>query len=137
MPKQSLTIEVEVPEGWELTGEFRSPESGEVVLKGFLTGNGQAIRVVCSPMARYENCPILRKAEVWKPLTPEIAVDFYVTKKPITWRFRGCNSIAKKTFVTGLYTSAMGAPCICFPVQDDTLGLRHTIERIDYLEEDA
>ena len=131
MPKQSLTIGIEVPEGWEAYDyDYAAPGTS------YLDCNGQerhwpksAERTTLSRFV------LLRKAEVWKQLTPELAVEFYVTKKPITWRFRGCNSIAKKTFVTGLYTSAMGAPCICFPVQDDTLGLRHTIERIDYLEE--
>lgn len=33
MPKQQITIEVDVPDGYEATGEFRSPTLGDVFLQ--------------------------------------------------------------------------------------------------------
>ncbi len=39
MPKQTLTIEVDVPDGWMATGEYRPPNKGEHYLQ---TGKSQA-----------------------------------------------------------------------------------------------
>jgi hypothetical protein len=61
MPKQ--TLQVEVPEGYELTGEFRVPESGELIL---MDGEAVGFSKFTAPLIS-KWFPILRKTERWRP----------------------------------------------------------------------
>ena len=63
MSKQTLTVEVEVPEGYELTGEVRPPQLGEYFLD--CDWKNLARSTINYGTRAY---PILRKAENWKPL---------------------------------------------------------------------
>jgi len=118
-------------EGYEYTGEFRIPNEGEryVDIYGGLSAPA-------GPKC-YLFRAILRKAEVWKPLTLEKAIEVYRSGSSITWRFAGGDKpgAARSCAITGIYVSAMGQQCVAFPNNDDTLGLRHTMHRIEYLED--
>jgi len=61
--KQTLTVEIEVPKGYELTGVVRPPQQGEYYLDGDWKSVSKAH--INFSHAAY---PILRKAENWKPL---------------------------------------------------------------------
>ena len=63
MPKQALLVEV--PEGYELTGEFRIPKSGELILMdGAAVGFSTFTATLVSKWF-----PILRRTERWRPAT--------------------------------------------------------------------
>ena len=82
MAKATLTVEFDVPEGYEYTGEFRHPVKGETFLRGLATGRYS----VDTASYTYESVrsPILRKTQVWHQLTPEKALEFMLTKKEVT-----------------------------------------------------
>ncbi len=67
-------------DGYEYTGEYRIVESRELC---FYHGNAKKWETGCSSMFHY---PILRKAQVWKRLTLEKALEFGKTR--VLRRFR-------------------------------------------------
>lgn len=117
-------------EGYEYTGEWRVPEEGEHYA-------GLDAQPVQASTGAYLKRPILRKAEVWKPLTLEKAIEVYQSRNSITWRLTGGDKpgAARSCAITGIYVSALGQQCVAFPDNDDTLGIRHTIHRVEYLED--
>ena len=66
-------------EGYEYTGEWRSVAAGEISVY-----NGEPRVWSSRSSGEY---PILRKAEVWKPLTLEVAMDFAKNREKITLRY--------------------------------------------------
>ena len=77
MPKQ--TLQIEVPEGYELTGEFRVPESGELIL---MDGEAVGFSKFTAPLIS-KWFPILHKTERWRPATPS---DVCTTPKKARFR---------------------------------------------------
>lgn len=118
-------------EGYEYTGEYREAVPGDCYYCNIDRVAKQ------TPIGSIFQKIILRKAEVWKPLTLEKAIAFYQSGNSITWRFAGGDKpgAARSCALTGIYVSAMGQHCVAFPNNDDTLGIRHTIHRIEYLEQ--
>lgn len=119
-------------DGYEYTGEFRKANPGDCYYCNIDRGVKQT-----SIASRFEKI-ILRKVENWKPLTLEKAVEFYASGNSITWRFAGGEQrgAARTCALTGIYVSAMGQHCVAFPNDGgDTLGIRHTIHRVEYLED--
>lgn len=68
-------------EGYEYTGEFRVPVEGERYVDIYGKLSGPAGPQCYIPRA------ILRKAEVWKRLTLEVAMDFAKNREKITLRY--------------------------------------------------
>ena len=59
MSKQTLTVDLDVPEGYELTGELRLPKRGETILCP-----KEVVKYIYTDHIT-DMCPLLRK--VWKP----------------------------------------------------------------------
>lgn len=85
MAKTKIEFEVDIPDGWEYV-ETRRPKEGEHYLSGY-TVHGREARV---DQATYNFTswvhPIIRNAQVWKPLTPEKALAFMLARKEVTLR---------------------------------------------------
>ena len=131
MAKQKIEIEIDVPEGYECTGEFRTARKGEIYLNGYSHRNG------AYPVeAQYDHVevrmPILRKAEVWVQLTPEKALEFMVAKKPVTlrhllWKNTG-QTITRE--IDSVYYDYPGAKNLSI-----NLKMQSHIKNIEYLKE--
>lgn len=81
MSKQKLTVEIEVPEGYELTGEVRPPKVNEF----FLDSDWKSLGMAYISFSQ-SSFPILRKVENWKPLSFEKALA--IGKIGLKHRFR-------------------------------------------------
>jgi len=68
MPKQKIEIEVEVPEGYELTGEYRVPEVGEQFINSL--GHANLPETGDTVTRRF----ILRKKFVWPGWLKAVAI---------------------------------------------------------------
>ena len=85
MIKVEVRLDLEIPEGFEWTGEIRCPKEGECYLANW--AKTASVRVVKAEFEFVtEKYPILRKAEVWKKLTPEKVLEHMKSRKPITLR---------------------------------------------------
>ena len=83
MTKTKIEFEVEIPEGYEWTGECRKVLRGEWHLSN--EGFPEVWDVTAQSCSRY---PILREAEVWKQLTPEKALEFMVGLNEVKLRHK-------------------------------------------------
>ncbi len=85
MVKVEVRLDLEIPAGFEWTGAIRCPREGE-----FYLANWAKTAYVHVSEAQFdfttEKYPILRKAEVWKKLTPEKVLEHMKSRKPITLR---------------------------------------------------
>jgi hypothetical protein len=85
MAKKKIEFEVDIPDGWEYV-EIRRPEEGEHYLSGYnIHGRGAK---VCQADYDFTSgmYPIVRRSQVWKPLTPEKALAFMLARKEVTLR---------------------------------------------------
>ena len=124
MAKTKIEFEVDIPEGYEWTGECRKVLRGEWHLSN--EGVPEVWDVTAQSCSRY---PILRKAEVWKQLTPEKAFEFMVSRKQVTLRhlsWVGTGRTLRKTINDVFYNGAH----FC-----TTLEVNAFIENTEYLEE--
>lgn len=124
MAKTKIEFEVEIPEGYEWTGEFRKVLRGEL----YICNEGKVDKwdVSAQSNSRYT---ILRKAEVWKQLTPEKAFEFMVSRKQVTLRhlsWIGTGQTKRKTINDVFYNGAH----FCTTLEVDAF-----IENTEYLEE--
>ena len=129
MPKQYIAHEIDVPEGYTITGEYRIPTEGEYILS---PSNGS---VHIAPATKIGvKFFILRKTEVWKPLTLEIATEYAKQKKKIVIRARHCQGAVSESVVETISLIRF-AP---YPGEQDihfsTTGWFY-IENTEYLEE--
>ena len=86
MAKTKIEFEVDVPEGWEYV-EVRRPKMGEHYLSGY-TVHGREAKVYQADYSFTSGMyPIVRKAQVWKQLTPEKALAFMLARTPVTMRY--------------------------------------------------
>lgn len=124
MAKTKIEFEVDIPEGYEYAGEYREARPDELYMYAPLRverweGPGNS----CSKYV------ILRKAEVWKKLTPEKAFEFMVSRKQVTLRhlsWKGTGQILRKTINDVFYNGAH----FCTTLEVDAF-----IENTEYLEE--
>ena len=91
MAKTKIEFEVEIPEGYEWTGEYREARPDELYLTRHpFVERWEGPGTSCSKYA------IIRKVKVWKQLTPEKAFEFMVSRKKVTLRhlsWRGTDTI--------------------------------------------
>lgn len=129
MAKTKIEFEVEIPEGYEWTGEIRKPRKGDFALVNWAGVGGKPyVHVATEDFVRDEH-PILRKAEVWKQLTPEKACEFMVSRKQVTLRhlsWIGTGQTLRKTINDVFYNGAH----FCTTLEVDAF-----IENTEYLEE--
>jgi hypothetical protein len=125
MAKTKIEFEVDIPEGYEWTGECRKALRGELHLNN--EGAVEVWEVSRESNYRY---PILRKAVVWKQLTPEKAFEFMLAKKEVTLRHISWPSGKKihKT-ITSVYRYNNDSPDLSIDLE--TQGL---IKNTEYLE---
>lgn len=127
MQTDRLTIEVKVPDGYELTGEYRLPLEFEVYLAGYTSYSNNTEAIVAQRDLQTGRFPILRKAQVWKQLTPAKAVEFMQSGMRVTLRHRsGTSTTSQRIESIFLYNNR---PSI---KQDD---MNNFIDNISYLEE--
>jgi hypothetical protein len=125
MAKTKIEFEVEIPEGYEWTGECRKALRGEWHLSN--EGIPEIWDVTAQSCSRY---PILRKAEVWKQLTPEKAFALLMSRKQVTFRhlaWRYSKETLTRT-IDSIYFGANNTLCI-------ELRTEAYISNVEYLEE--
>ncbi len=125
MAKTKIEFEVDIPEGYEYTGEYRKIRQGET----YLNRNWQAEvwEPSCITMSLY---PVLRKTEVWKQLTPEKALEFMLSHKTVTMRHMawGKGGRVQRQTIEGIYN--FGETSIDMPDNAH-------ISNVEYLEQDV
>lgn len=132
MVKQKIEIEIDVPEGYEWTGEFRKPKKGELILANWQFDRLRSYAHVPKYDYTDDSYPILRKAEVWVQLTPEKALEFMVAKKPVTlrhisWRSTG-QTITRE--INSVYYDYPGARDLSIDLE-----IQAHIKNVEYLKE--
>ena len=124
MAKTKIEFEVEIPEGYEWTGEYREARPDELYLTRHpFVERWEGPGTSCSKYA------IIRKAEVWKQLTPEKALEFMVSRQQVTLRhsvWRGTGRTQRQTIDKIYYM--LGDLSISIPDQSH-------IHNVEYLEE--
>ena len=113
--------------GYEYTGEYRHVVPSE----SFLSDATMNVRVrdkICNVQAPRA---ILRKAEVWKPLTLNKAVEFMVSRTPVTMRYMNWAPGRKRTeTITSIYMHTGLHPAIDLEGRGNTAHLSN----VQYLE---
>jgi hypothetical protein len=137
MTKTKISFDVTIPEGYEWAGEVRCPKKDELYLSGYVSAGD--VGEVQRASYNFANgmFPILRKIEVWVPLTLDKAIELFKARKPVTYRRKSqlaSSEIQTKT-ISGIYRSASDMDCVCFPTAVDTIGLKHTMTFIEILQE--
>lgn len=120
---------MDVPEGYELTGEFRCPLEGELFLRGMATVRPS----VDEAQTTYTTImhPILRKKVEWKQLTPEKALEFMLAKKEVTLRHVSWPPTEKiYKVIDRVYRHAKDYPDLSIDLRCQGL-----IKNIEYLED--
>ena len=79
MPNQTVTIEIDAPDGYELTGEYRYLQSGEVYLGEYGVRTWEADR-----RSQYQYF-ILRKIEPEKPQLRCFEIDWTADLWPVSY----------------------------------------------------
>lgn len=133
MTKHTATVEFEVPEGYEWTGEIRCPAKGELMLSNYLS-----LKSAKPWEAQFnytsEQYPILRKAEVWKPLTPDMALDCFVNKKKIPLRQASSKIFSRRDDIRDIYYSASDNLCIRLTLEGEMNSRVFLPKELEYLE---
>lgn len=126
--KATATIEFDVPEGYEATGEIRCPKQDEYYLYRFHYNRVGEVNKASFDFQE-EKYPILRKAEVWKTLTEAKVLEHMKSQKPITLRHKlGRANERETTVITELKANSYGT--LYFHVFTSS-----HVDLLEYLEE--
>ncbi len=106
---KTFTVEAEVPEGFEMTGELRSPQKDEFFL------NSDGLPELCYGGFNVHRI-ILRKTETWRPATVSDIIRA-LQGATVTARFR---DYAETAWAPG--TLVGGAPSAYYPWVNQTMG---------------
>jgi hypothetical protein len=131
MTKVKIEFEVEIPEGYEWTGEIRKPLKGDYALANWNGVGGEPyVHVAGNDFVR-DMHPILRKVELWKPLTPEKALEFMLSRKEVTLRHY-CWKGTGRTHKNTLNRISHNGHTLCVQLEVEAF-----ISNVEYLEPDA
>jgi hypothetical protein len=125
---ETVEVLMQMPkvEGHEYTGEYRQVQIGEISVY-----NPDGTPRVW-PFPSTGEYPILRKVEIWKPLTLEKAVEFMVNRTDVTMRYVNCQpGKTEKQKITNIYMHVGIQPSIDLGGRGATAHLRN----IQYLEQ--
>jgi len=126
MTKTKIEIELDIPEGYEYAGEYRRIARGELYLDN--ERNASVWEFSSWTASHYA---LLRKAEIWKQLTPEKAFEFMLSRKEVTLRhhcWKGTNRTHKNT----LNRIFHNGHTLCVQLEVEAF-----ISYVEYLEQDA
>ena len=137
--KATVTIEFEVPEGYEFTGEVRCPCTGDYYLHGAWTSRSVCVRRSDFDFD-YEKHPILRKAEGWKPLTPEKVLELFTKQSKVKLRRAASKAPLVNDRIQDIYYStcdysACDYLCLRARVSGEIMDKQFLPKEIEYLEE--
>lgn len=132
--KATATIEFEVPEGYEFTGEVRCPRTGDYYLHGVWTSRSVSVEYADFDFD-YEKHPILRKAEVWKPLTPEKVLELFTKQSKVKLRRAESKTPLEHDRIRDIYYSACDYLCLRARVRGEVMDKQFLPKEIEYLEE--
>ena len=124
---ETVEVLMQMPkiEGYEYTGEYRQAEAGEISVYDI---NG--IPKVW-PFESTGQYPILRKLEIWKPLTLGKAVEFMANRTPVTMRYVNWQpGRTQEQVITSIYMHVGTQPAIDLGGKGVTAHLRN----VQYLE---
>lgn len=112
-------------DGYEYTGEYRVPRMGET---HWSPVSRDVYKCGCDGLVARA---ILRKAEVWKPLTLDKAVEFMASRTPVTMRYVNWAPGRKRTdTITSIYMHTGLHPAIDLEGRGNTAHLSN----VQYLE---
>jgi hypothetical protein len=133
MTKHTATVEFEVPEGYEWTGEIRCPAKGELMLSNYLS-----LKSAKPWEAQFnytsEQYPILRKAEKWVKLTDAVALECFQGRTMVMLRTAIRHEPAKNRGIRDIYWSASDCLCLRVTINDDRTPRIFLTNELEYLE---
>ena len=133
MKEYEATVTLKVPEGYEWTGIIRCPKVGEMYLTRWTQTKGAEVRESRLNFTE-EQYPILRKCDIWKPLTPDMVLDCFVNKTKIKVRQASSKVLFQEDLIRDIYYSAAEFLCIRAKLDGDQNTRQFLPKELEYLE---
>lgn len=131
--KATATIEFDVPEGYEATGEIRCPKQDEYYLYRFHYNRVGEVSKASFDFQE-EKYPILRKVGVWKPLTPEKVLELFTKQSKVKLRRAESKVSLSDDRIRDIYYSASDYLCLRARVSGEIMDKQFLPKEIEYLE---
>ena len=133
MKEYEATVTLKVPEGYEWTGVIRCPKLGEIYLSRWTHTRPHEVRVASINYTE-EQYPILRKCDIWKPLTPDMVLDCFVNRKNIQVRHASSKVSLHEDVIRDIYYSASDFLCIRAKLEGEQNTRQFLPKELEYLE---
>ncbi len=133
MKEYEAKITFKVPEGYEWTGVIRCPKIGEFYLTRWINLRGEEVRESKFNFTE-EQYPILRKAEVWKPLTLDKTMECFASQAKIKVRHASSKVAFQDEDIRDIYYSASNFLCIRARLSGEQAVRQFLPKELEYLE---
>ena len=133
MKEYEAKVTLKVPEGYEWTGVIRCPKLGEIYLSRWTYNKPHEARVAAINYTE-EQYPILRKCDIWKPLTPEMVIECFVDRKNIKVRHASSKVLFDEDVIRDIYYSASDFLCIRAKLEGEQITRQFLPKELEYLE---
>jgi hypothetical protein len=133
MKEYEAKVTLKVPEGYEWIGVIRCPRAGELYLTRWTQIKGAEVRESRFNFTE-EQYPILRKCDIWKPLTPDMVLDCFVNRKNIQVRHASSKVSLHEDVIRDIYYSASDFLCIRAKLEGEQITRQFLPKELEYLE---